>query len=63
MRILLFVLAMLSFLAGFIFIAITKSAATQIEGFILLATSAILFAGAGIIEVLNLIRVELKAND
>lgn len=53
MRIMLFILAILAFLAGFGILASAKSAVHEIEAFVLFATAAVLFGSAGIIEAIN----------
>lgn len=60
MRILLFLLAILTFLAGCGILAGAKSAIHEIEGFILFLMSAVFISGAGIVEAINLLRKEMK---
>jgi len=61
MRILLFLLAILAFLAGAVFFVSDKSTIHEIEAFILFLISAVLISGAGIVETVNLLRQEMAA--
>ncbi|MGA2678643.1 MAG: hypothetical protein ABSF37_04985 [Sedimentisphaerales bacterium] len=60
MRILLFVVGLLVFLAGGLTLISAQSSVGEIEGLILFATSAILISGAAIVEGTIIIRKELK---
>ncbi len=59
MRILLFVFAILAFLAGVGIIVDAKSAIQEIEAFILFLISAVFVSGAGVVEAVNLLRKEM----
>ena len=59
MKYLLFISAVLSFLAGIAILAGAKSAVHEIEGFILFLLSAVCMSGAGIIEAVNRLRTEV----
>ena len=55
MRVILFLLAILAFLAGFAITAVAKSAVHEIEAFVLYVVAAVLFSGAGIVDaIINL---------
>lgn len=58
MKIILYVLAVLAFLAGFAILGSAKSAIHEIEAFVLYIVSAVLFSGAAIVGSLN--RIEEK---
>ena len=53
MRIFLFILCVLSFLAGFMILAGAKSAIHEIEGFLLFLISAVFLVGAAIIDAIH----------
>jgi hypothetical protein len=59
MRILLFLLSIISLLAGSAILVAAESAIHEIEAFILLLISAVLLTGAAIIEAINRLRKEL----
>jgi len=59
MKYLLFISAILGFLAGIAILAGAKSAVHEIEGFILFLLSAVCMSGAGIIEAVNRLRTEV----
>lgn len=59
MRVLLFILAILAFLAGGAILGGAKSAIHEIEAFILFLISAVFISGAGIVEAVNRLRKEL----
>jgi hypothetical protein len=52
MRLILFLLAIVAFLAGFGILAAAKSAVHEIEGFALYIVAAVLFSGAAIVDAL-----------
>ncbi len=52
MRLILFLLAVVAFLAGFGILAVAKSAVHEIEGFVLYIVAAVLFSGAAIVDAL-----------
>lgn len=56
MRILLFLIAVLAFLAGLATFGGAKSAVHEIEGLVAILTSMVCLAGAGIIEAVNRLR-------
>ena len=60
MRILLFLLAILAFLAGAGIFASAKSAIHEIEAFILFLITAVFISGAGIVEAVNQLRKDLS---
>jgi hypothetical protein len=62
MRILLFLLAILAFLAGAGILAGAKSAIHEIEAFILFLISAVFISGAGVVEAVNLLRKEVATD-
>jgi hypothetical protein len=53
MRIVLFLLCVLSFLVGFIILAAAKSAIQEIEGFLLFLISAVFLVGAAIVDAIK----------
>jgi len=59
MRILLFILAILAFLAGGSVLAAAQSAIHEIEAFILFLIAAVFFSGAGIVEAVVLLRKDM----
>lgn len=61
MRVLLFIAAVLAFLAGVGILVSAKSAVHEIEGFILFLIAAVCLSGAGIIEAVVLMRNEAAA--
>lgn len=61
MRVLLFVAAVLAFLAGVGILVSAKSAVHEIEGFILFLIAAVCLSGAGVIEAVVLMRKEASA--
>jgi hypothetical protein len=61
MRILLFILAILAFLAGASIFAAAKSAIHEIEGFMLFLISAVFISGAGVVEAVNLLRKDMAS--
>lgn len=61
MRIILFLLGILSFLCGAVILAGAKSAIHEIEGFLLFVVSAIFISGASVIDSILLLHRETKA--
>ena len=61
MRFVLFLLCVLAFLAGAGILADAKSAIHEIEAFILFLISAVLLAGASVVEAINLARKKVEA--
>jgi hypothetical protein len=61
MRIILFVLAIFSFIGGAAILTTAKSAAHEIEGLILLVVFAVFLSGAGIVEAINLLKKEMTS--
>lgn len=59
MRILLFLLAILAFLAGAGILAGAKSAIHEIEALILFLIGAVFISGAGVVEAVNQLRKEM----
>lgn len=59
MRILLFLLAVLAFLAGAGVLTAAKSAIHEIEAFILFLIGAVFISGAGVVEAVNVLRKEV----
>lgn len=59
MRIILLILAIISFLAGAAIFAGSKSAIHEIEGFLLFLVSAVFISGASIIDAILLLRNEI----
>ena len=53
MRVFLFILCVLSFLAGVMILAGAKSAIHEIEGFLLFLIGAVFLIGAAIVEAIN----------
>jgi hypothetical protein len=53
MRVFLFILCILSFLAGFMVFAGAKSAIHEIEAFVLLPIGAVFLVGAAIVEAIH----------
>ena len=62
MHIILFVLAILAFLAGLTFFASAQSAIHEIESFILFLISAVFLSSVGIIESVARLRKEMEAH-
>ena len=60
MRVLLFVLCVLSFLAGAIIFASAKSSIHEIEGFVLFLIGAVFLVGASTVEAINLLRKSVE---
>jgi hypothetical protein len=58
---LLFVLAVLAFLAGAMVLVGAQSAIHEIEGFVLFVCSAVFLAGSAIVEAVNQLRDRLAA--
>jgi hypothetical protein len=58
-RVLLFVVSVIAFLAGFLILASAKSAIHEIEGFILFLISAVLLSGAAVIDAVQAMRTAL----
>lgn len=61
MKILLFVLAIVAFLAGGGVLAEAKSAIHEIEAFILFLISAVFISGAGVVEAVNQLKKEMAS--
>ena len=61
MRIVLFLLAILAFLAGAGILAGAQSAIHEIEAFILFLICSVFITGAAVVEAVNLLRKELGA--
>lgn len=61
MRILLFILAILAFLAGASILATAKSAIHEIEAFVLFLIAAVFISGAGVVEAVNLLRKDMAS--
>lgn len=59
MRVLLFLLAVLAFLAGTGILTVAKGAIHEIEAFILFLISAVFISGAGVVEAVNVLRKEV----
>ena len=55
MKFALFVLSVLSFLAGLVILMAAKTSIGEIEGFMFFIVSAVLFSGAAIVEAINLL--------
>jgi len=62
MKILLFLLAILTFMAGASILAVAKSAIHEIEAFILFLISAVFISGASVVEAVNLLRKEVATD-
>lgn len=60
MRILLFVLSLLSFLAGMLTLIVSKSAIHEIQAYVLFLIWAVLFTGAAIVEAVNRLRAAVE---
>lgn len=63
MRFLLFLLAILAFLAGAGIFVGSKSAIHEIEAFLLFLIGAVFISGAGVVDAVNLLRKEIKAEN
>lgn len=63
MRLLLFFLAVVAFLAGAGILTTAKSAIHEIEAFILLLIAAVLLSGAAIVEAVNELRREIATRN
>jgi hypothetical protein len=61
MRILLFLLAIISFLAGAFILVVAQSAIQEIEAFILFLICAVFISGSGIVEAVNLLQKEMAS--
>ena len=61
MRIILFAFAIFAFIGGAAILTISKSAAHEIEGLILLVICAIFLSGAGIVEAINMLKKEMTS--
>ncbi len=59
MRVLLFVLAVLAFLAGAGILSAATSAIHEIEAFILFLIAAVFISGAGVVEAVTLLRKDV----
>ncbi len=60
MRIMLFLLTILSFIFGAVIFTGAKSAIHEIEAFVLFLISAVFFSGAGIVEAVNQLRKQIS---
>ena len=60
MRLLLFLIAVVAILFGFVMLSVAKSAIHEIEAFILLLIGAVTFSGAGIIDSIYLLLKQVK---
>lgn len=63
MKIFLFVLSVLAFLAGFGILQSSKSAIHEIEAFVLYIVSAVLFSGAAIVGAINRVAEKIDATE
>jgi 4-hydroxybenzoate polyprenyltransferase len=63
MRIMLFILAILVFLAGVGILADAKSAIQEIEAFILFLIASVFISGAGVVEAVNLLRKDMASKE
>ncbi len=63
MRVIMFALAVLAFLAGFAILASAKSAVHEIEAFVLYVVAAVLFAGAAIVDAIIGLPKRLARNE
>ena len=63
MRFLLFVLAVLAFLAGGGILAGARSAIHEIEAFVLFLIGAVFISGAGIVDAINALRKDMRSPD
>jgi hypothetical protein len=61
MRVLLAILAVLSFLIGAALFVVSKSAVHEIEAFVVLLISAVFLVGAAIVEAVQNLRSDLAA--
>jgi len=61
MKVVLFVLSVLAFLAGFGILQGSKSAIHEIEAFVLYIVSAVLFSGAAIVGAINRVAEKVDA--
>lgn len=62
MKVVLFVLSVLAFLAGFAILQGSKSAIHEIEAFVLYIVSAVLFSGAAIVGAINRVAEKVDAS-
>ncbi len=63
MRFILFVLALLAFLAGGCILAVARSAIHEIEAFVLFLIGAVFISDAAIVDAVNLLQKELRRLD
>ena len=59
MRVILFLLAVLVFLAGAAILTEAESALHEIEAFILFLIGAVFISGAGVVEAVNMLRKDI----